>query len=56
MEKSVGFLGLAMMVGHLATGQAGQRMEVRHGRGGVSAEKKQPEKIVLWEHANIFTF
>lgn len=56
MEKSVGFLGLAMMAGRLATGQAGQRMEVRYGRGGVSAGKKQGEKIALWEHANISTF
>lgn len=53
MEKSVGFLGLAMMAGRLATGQT---MEVRYGRGGVSAGKKQGEKIALWEHANIFTF
>lgn len=52
----MGFLGLAMMAGHLATGQAGQRMEVRYGRGGISAGKKQGEKIVLWEHTNIFTF
>lgn len=47
---------LAMMAGHLAMGQAGQRMEVRQGRGGVSAGKKQAEKIVFWECANIFTF
>lgn len=49
----MGFLGLAMMAGRLATGQ---RMEVRYGRGGVSAAKKQGEKTALWEHANIFTF